>query len=154
MILLDKNLEEFFMEELRKTQQNSSLFIADDLEFYLATLLSKFVIHDKELDGFNTPLALIHKRALESTAAQRIEIYRQLGDYSLYVGGYFSESLEKKVVGLDYYVSMGSAAYESVSSLTKKSHIESLYRRLAEQFDILVFLLNQLAKEKPQSLGA
>ena len=70
----------------------------------------------------------------------------------MYVGGFFSKSLDKKVVGLDYYIAMGSAAYNSVSSLSSASQMESLYKKLAEEFDLLIYLLNQMAKEKPHKV--
>ena len=158
MILLDINPEEFFVGELQKAQKDHSIFITKELEYYLAQLLSSFAYpkskHASRTNIFETPLALVHKRALESEPKDRIKLYRELGDHSLYVGGFFSESLDKKVVGLDYYIAMGSAAYNSVSSLSSASQMESLYKKLAEEFDLLIYLLNQIAKEKPHKRGA
>ena len=158
MILLDINPEEFFVGELQKAQKEHSILIAKELEYYLAQLLASFAYpkssYANRSNIFETPLALVHKRALESEPRDRIKLYRELGDHSLYVGGFFSESLDKKVVGLDYYIAMGSAAYKSVSSLSSASQMESLYEKLSEEFDLLIYLLNQIAKEKPHESGA
>lgn len=152
MIILDKNPEEYFFDELQQAQRTHSIYLSKDLEYYLAQLLSSFAYakpyQANATNIFETPLALIHQKALESKPSESIRLYKQLGDQSLYVGGFFVKSLEKKVVGIDYYIAMGSAAYSSVSTLSNTEQLGSLYKKLSEEFDLLVYLLNQMAKEK------
>ena len=89
MILLDINPEEFFTRA-SKSSERPLIFITKELEYYLAQLLSSFAYpkskHASRTNIFETPLALVHKRALESEPKDRIKLYRELGDHSLYVG--------------------------------------------------------------------
>ena len=39
---------------------------------------------------------------------------RYLGDFSLFTSGFFSDSLSRRAVDVDYYVSMGEFAYGSL----------------------------------------
>ncbi|MCS6837549.1 MAG: hypothetical protein NZ480_01765, partial [Bdellovibrionaceae bacterium] len=70
-----------------------------------------------------------------------------LGDYSLYVAGFFSESLQRKLVDIDYYVNMGRMAFLSLSDLTKIDTHGYVYRSLGQQFVKWVDVLNCVAEK-------
>ena len=69
LIILDKP-KEYFFDELQKAQRKHSIYLPKDLEYYLAQLLSSFA-YAKPYQAnapniFETPLALVHQKALES----------------------------------------------------------------------------------------
>jgi hypothetical protein len=66
-------------------------------------------------DEGGEPLALRLRRALESGGMEQRARLRNLGDFSLFTSGFFSDSLNRRSVDLDYYVSMGEYAYGSLS---------------------------------------
>jgi hypothetical protein len=70
---------------------------------------------------------------------------KKLGDVSLYVAGFFGDSLSRKLVDTDYYASMGGRAYGALSRLHQRATLGQLYLELAEKFVRLVDLLAEVA---------
>jgi hypothetical protein len=86
--------------------------------------------------------------ALEETRPeQRALRLRQLGDFSLYVAGFFTDSLSRKLVDVDYYIGMGGAAYENVARLEEKRARAILFAELAGKFPQFVDVLAQVSEE-------
>jgi hypothetical protein len=90
---------------------------AGDLtEYYLVNLLCQYVRLDPAAhadDG--EPLAVRLARALQTGGTEQRARLRSLGDFSLFTTGFFSDSLSRSRVDVDYYVSMGAYAYGSLS---------------------------------------
>jgi hypothetical protein len=63
---------------------------------------------------------------------QRLRL-RSLGDFSLFVSGFFSDSFQRKLVDVDYYVSMGEYAYGSLSRHDEDAFCE-VFSELAQKF--------------------
>ena len=81
-------------------------------------MLCRFVRPDRGLrfsDDAGEPLALRLGRALGSGGVEQRARLRYLGDFSLFTSGFFSDSLNRRAVDVDYYVSMGEFAYGSLS---------------------------------------
>ncbi len=111
------SLREFFKHLLDEVIARQRVVIAELTEFYLVNLLSEFAAADKlfaqEEDGRkeHEALAILYHRALQQDREERIRTLRRLGDVSLYRAGFFSGSLQASVVGPDYFIQMGGAAY-------------------------------------------
>ena len=149
---------DFFREKISDAASTLQLNLTDELEFYLVNLLCDFInpenLNLDELDLLDTPLALLHKRAIESSPDMQIRIYKKLGDISLYVTGYFQDSLYRKTVDADYYISMGSGAYRRISHLMQNHHRDEhftrIYGDLSREFRNLVALVTELADDLPK----
>ena len=61
------------------------------------------------------PLAFRLGRALETGGSEQRARLRSLGDFSLFMSGFFSDSFRRSLVDVDYYKSMGEYAYGSLS---------------------------------------
>ena len=103
--------------------------------YYLVNLLCGFVRSDRRVpfvdDG--DPLAVRLGRALESGGLEQRARLRNLGDFSLFVSGFFPDSLHRRVVDVDYYVSMGEYAYGSLSRRDEDAFGE-VFAELAGKF--------------------
>ena len=95
------------------------------------------------LDGFGRgaePLAFRLARALDNGgSAQRAQL-RSLGDFSLFVSGFFADSFPRRTVDIDYYVSMGEYAYGSLSRQDRDAFAEvfgELSRKFVGYTDVL-----------------
>ncbi len=73
------------------------------------------------------------------------ELLKKLGDRTLYISGFFSESLNRSLVDLDYYSSMGTSAYRTLSISENKC--SSLYNEMSIRFHDLVSVLNFISHE-------
>ena len=59
---------------------------------------------------------------------------KQVGDTSLYVAGFFAESLTRSLVDVDYYVGIGQSAYAQLArSLGGHHSLTEIYGELARE---------------------
>lgn len=148
--------EEYFREQLQSAVKSHKVNLCTDLEYYLVHLLCNFISPKKivvDKDEYcltDVPLALILKKAVEAEPAEKEMLYRTLGDASLYVSGFFQNFFNRKTVDLDYFVSIGSAAYFSVSSLSARGHQNKkrseLFENLANNFHQFVDLVSHISE--------
>ncbi len=138
--------QDYFRELVTDAMGRQKVSAQPETEFYLVNLLNQFIKTDRlymrDADGSarEEPLALMVKEALEeqSTAAQT-QRFKHIGDVSLYVGGYFQDSLNRKLVDVDYYIDMGGAAYQRVAARTAEEEIlRAVYEELAAKFAAFV----------------
>ena len=101
----------------------------------------------------DTPLALMLKTAEEAPPSKSLRIFKTLGDTSLYFAGFFQDFFKSKTYNVDYYMSMGSTAYNRVSDVMKSQHgdsdFASMYRDLSSQFDNLVDIVSEVSDSRP-----
>lgn len=148
-VILSADLGNFFRGEVTEATQSLGIKLSEDTEYYLVNLLCEFSRSGAALRPGDEPLAFIYKRALEAETYERISILKNLGDLALYVGGFFAEFIERSLVDLDYYISMGGAAYNSLSDIMghqpQGENFARLYETLAKRFASLVDILMAIA---------
>ncbi|CAN5383987.1 hypothetical protein BH23ACI1_BH23ACI1_02340 [soil metagenome] len=133
-LLQEQSPAEYFKEMVDAALARQHLRAGDLTSYYLVNLLCRFVRLDARTateDGL--PLALRLARALDSAGMEQRERLRQLGDFSLFFAGFFSDSLQRRAVDLDYYVSMGEYAYGSLSRRDADRFAE-VFKELAGKF--------------------
>ena len=104
--------------------------------YYLVNLLCRFMRPDARIpfaDDSREPLALRLARALESGGIEQRARLRNLGDFSLFMSGFFSDSFRRSLVDVDYYKSMGEYAYGSLSRRDEDTFCE-VFAELARKF--------------------
>jgi hypothetical protein len=115
-ILREQTPAEYFKELVSSALARQHLQAADLTEYYLVNLLCQYVRLDVGVDAeHGEPLAVRLARALQSDGSEQRARLRSLGDFSLFMSGFFSESFARRLVDVDYYVSMGEYAYGSLS---------------------------------------
>ncbi len=146
---------DFFREQICTAASDLRMELDEHLEFYLVNLLCEFINPaqlqiDESMDVLDTPLALILKKALESTPSTQIKVYKRLGDTSLYVAGYFQDFFNRRTYDADYYIAMGVAAYERTSVLMRNHrndvHFASIYAELSQEFRKLVAIIGNVSE--------
>lgn len=73
-------------------------------------------------------------KALNAETLQRSEMLKRLADRALYVSGFFSDSLQRKLVDVDYYAEIGVSAYSVLADSSKEDTTSRVYREFAERF--------------------
>jgi hypothetical protein len=104
---LERSVEAFFRDEVDRAFRDEGLAPGVMVEHYVVQLLAGYAAHSIE----STPLALRMADAVDAPPRERRKKLRAIGDTSLYVSGFWGESLEEAVVDVDYYVEMGGSAY-------------------------------------------
>lgn len=150
----NNNLQEFFFGRVHEAAEALDFRAKDDTIHYLINLLALFGRTDQCLNSeklnIDKPLALMLADVQASTnKIERNNILRQLGDVALFISGFFSDSLNRKVVDIDYYVAMGGSAYGSLSSGLRGTQsapaLGPVFDELSEKFVGCVDLLSEVS---------
>lgn len=152
------SLIDFFRDELVAALESQGVDTSEETEAYLVHLLDGYCRLDDEKAeevGFSKPAALLLEEAMHSEGEKRIEAYRRLGDASLYSCGFFTDHLERRGLGDDYYRRVGRAAYSSLSdwmNLKQPGGIfDMIYRELTAKFDDVVGAFRVLGEQMAPS---
>ena len=126
---------EYFKDLVASSLARQHLRAADLTEYYLVNLLCQFIRLDRTAPAgeSNEPLAVRLARALRSGGSEQRARLRSLGDFSLFMTGFFPDSFRRRLVDVDYYVSMGEYAYGSLARLDEDAFSE-VFTELASKF--------------------
>jgi len=134
---------EFFKDLVDGALAHQRITAGELTSFYVVNLLAGFLRRPAEED--DAPLAFRVARALESGGSQQRVSLREIGDLSLFMSGFFSDSLRRKVVDVDYYVSIGGWAYNALSRFDSDT-LSPVYGELAEKFVDFVDVLSEVSE--------
>ena len=145
---------EYFKELVDGALTNQRLATQELTAFYVVQLLTSFLQRPlgSQLDE-GKPLAVRLAQALESGGAQQRASLRQIGDVSLFISGFFSDSLHRKLVDVDYYVSIGGCAYNTLSRVETDT-FASVFAELGEKFVGFVDVLSEVSERTSCSSNA
>lgn len=155
-LILDTDIQAFFQDKVANAAQNQRLEASQDTLHYVVNLLTTFT-HSQELfettpDGtMIRPLAAFYADALAAkTHEERHHALKRLGDIALFIAGVFADSLNRKLVDVDYYIAMGGNAYGFLSETVQKSLRWRLhgpvFDELSAKFGHFVDLLDEVSE--------
>lgn len=128
-------LAEYFRQQLKS---ESDAHPDEETRWYLGNLLERFsrnealFSYDEGELGIR-PLALLYGDALQNPhERERCQLLRQLGDQSLFLGALFPEHYARKGIQRDYFIGMGSGAYDYLSGHARE--LRSVFAELAGSF--------------------
>jgi hypothetical protein len=124
----------------------SKIYIVDLLEHYMVAK-NLFPVEDESGKRKRETLAEIFLRAHNSTPPVKFDLLKKLGDSSLYISGFFGDSLTRKIVDLDYYVDMGGTAYASLANYASDENASALYGEFSKKFSAFVDVLTYISQE-------
>jgi len=150
-ILSSQSLRDFFRDLLSRAIENQRASVQPFIELYLVNLLHEFLaseaLYVQAEDGSwqQKPLAFLLKDALEEAGPSRVRLLKRLGDTSLFISGFFPDSLARRssLVDVDYYIAMGGRAYDAVA---RHALERSLWAELSDKFRLLVDILNEVSE--------
>src|SRR5438874_9966383 len=150
-VLSPQSVREFFRDLLQRALENQRARVQPFTELYVVNLLHEFLaseaLYVQGDDGTwqQKPLAFLLKEALEEAGPARVRMLKRLGDTSLFISGFFPDSLTRRssLVDVDYYIAMGGRAYDAVA---RHAMERSLWEELADKFRLLVDLLNEVSE--------
>jgi hypothetical protein len=112
---VEASVEAFFRDEVDRAFRSKGLSPGVTVEHYIVHLLAGYAAHPID----DAPLALQLASAVEAPPRERRRQLRHIGDTSLYVSGFWGESLEEAAIDVDYYVEMGAIAYGELARLAR-----------------------------------
>lgn len=147
--VLETNLFDYFHERVEDARTARGGRLSPDTGLYLANLLVDRARTDRPAPA-ETTLAELHARAAHAAPTEQARTYRELGDRTLYVLGYFAASLRRKTVGPSYYAAMGAAAYhrlDHVLALWFSRAFGEVFDELARHFDTAVAVVDAVREQ-------
>jgi len=155
-LILDTDIKAFFQDKVETAATNQRLEVSEDSLHYVVNLLTTFS-HSRELfeptpDGPMIPtLASCYAEAVSApTTEQRHHALKRLGDLALFIAGVFTDSLNRKLVDVDYYIAMGGNAYGFLSETARNSlrwrFHGPVFDELSAKFKAFVDLLDEVTE--------
>jgi len=144
-VTLANSVEEFFHQAVTDALSAVDLDASEPAGWYLVGLLGEFTTARLT----DEPLGIKLAKAGHSpgTPGERVRALKEVGDTSLYVAGFFAESLTHSLIDVDYYVGIGQSAYTQLArSLGASKSIAEVYQELAAKFPRFVDALAALRK--------
>jgi hypothetical protein len=142
-VTLAASVDEFFHEVVTDALSAVDLHASEPASWYLVGLLGDMT-RGRLTDE---PLGVKLAQTTISDSAERVRSLKQVGDTSLYVAGFFAESLNRSLVDVDYYVSVGQSAYAQLArSLGGQHSLTEVYGELAEKFPQFVDVIALIRK--------
>lgn len=149
-----QDLRDYFRDSVDTAIDKQGVDVDPHAAHYVVNLLTLYSrsdeLYEDHGDAYGLrPLAMMMADASDarSPAARNCSLQR-IGDVALFIAGFFADGLANKVVDLDYYISMGGSAYGSLSDemsgSTRGKVFAGIYRELAEKFQIVVDVLNEV----------
>src|SRR5262245_35982485 len=148
-------IEAFFHDAIDRALRDQGVEASTLTEHYLVQLLASYASHPID----DAPVGVKLLEALDSGPRERRGRLREVGDTSLFVSGFWSESLARKVVDVDYYIDLGGSAYGALARVGEgwaRDPYGDVYGTLATKFarfvDVLAIVSQRLMPTGPQDV--
>lgn len=152
-LLQEQTPAEFFKDHIESAMARQRLAATGLTAYYLVDLLCRFTRPDSRIpfnDDSHAPLALRLARALDAGGMEQRARLRNLADFSLFMSGFYSDSLRRRAVDVDYYVSMGEFAYVRLSRREADAFGE-VYAELGRKFVPFMDVLTDISERTGQT---
>jgi hypothetical protein len=140
------SVAEYFHEVVTEAIRNQGVDTSETAEYYLVNLLAAFAKSPVD----DEPLALKISAAVLASPDERMRQLKDVGDTSLYVSGFFADSLNRRLVDVDYYIEIGGRAYGELARqfrVYRNSEVGAVYVELHEKFPRFVDVLAEISEK-------
>ena len=144
-IFRNESPTEYFRELVESALQHQHVAAGQLTSFYLVNLLSGFVHLDRSAAPDDEPLGVRLAKALQAAGVQQRDGLRRVGDLSLFISGFFSDSLTRRLVDVDYYIQLGELAYGSLARHGDEA-LGDVFDELAGRFPAFVDVLCEISE--------
>jgi hypothetical protein len=137
---------EYFRDLVDAAMKRQHLAVRELTSFYLVNLLTGFVHFDRTAaPPEDEALGIRFVKALQAAGARQRDELRHVGDLSLFIAGFFADSLTRGLVDIDYYMSLGEYAYGSLARQGDAS-FSDVFDELSGKFAAFVDVLGEVSE--------
>lgn len=157
-IITASTLQGFFFEGLNELNKKSLCPVPESIIFYSSEVLDKFSLSHKffEISEGKVREKILGLKLLEAMQMSKEEqkrTYKEVADMSLLVCGYFSESVNNKIVDTNYYAQLGKMAYGHLNSMSPSFlDIPCFYSMVSTCFESMTMLMSNFASKNRTGL--
>jgi hypothetical protein len=137
-VRVETSLPDYFRRRLHRYAGRLRPPPQEDTLWYLGEMMHRFSRSDHFFDYHegrpgNRPLALLYGDAhAAANQRERCLLLQRLGDMALFLGAFFPERYARRGIRRDYFVGMGSAAYDYLAGQARQNR--HIYRELTRSF--------------------
>lgn len=137
---------DYFRDLVESAMQNQHVSAQELTTFYVVNLLAAFVRFDRSpAAGDDEALGIRFVRAIQAAGVAQRDGLRKVGDTSLFISGFFSDSLNRRLVDVDYYIQLGEQAYGSLARQGDRA-LGDVFDELAGRFTTFVDVLGEVSE--------
>jgi hypothetical protein len=138
---------EYFRDLVLAAMEHQHLVAGELTSFYIVNLLTGFVHIDADrARAGDEPLGIRLAKALQAAGVAQRDGLREVGDQSLFISGFFADSLNRSLVDIDYYIQLGERAYGSLARRGDDAFVD-VFDELAEKFSAFVDVLGEVSEQ-------
>ena len=154
--IVSESPAEVFREMVGEALARQRVRASEPTAFYLVHLLTEFV-HTRRLFPADAPgsptLVELLAEALGSAPSARLTAFRRMGDFALFVAGFFTDSLSRSLVDVDYYAAMGGGAYANASRLSMSLDSREIFEELSSRFVRFMDVISEVGERTQIAAG-
>ena len=152
-LVLETSLQSFFFDELTRVNQKSSRPLPKETVYYSSLVLDHY---GESVKYFETVEGKVREKVLgvklleschlpRGTQAREL---RDIGDTALFLCGFFSDSLNGKIIDTSYYQQIGRSAYKRLNDLIPDAYeTPSFFAKLSNSFAGVTMLMNVVSEK-------
>lgn len=147
-IMAASSIRDFFKEAVHAALKDQPYRPHEATASYLVDLLCNHTESSKV--DLNQALALLMAKSQQALPSESVGALKKVGDQSLYVSGFFSDSLRRSRLDPDYYVVLGGTAYQRLSGVLGRhgdTKLVLVYSELAHEFTRFVKVLSDIKNQ-------
>ncbi|MGE5360198.1 MAG: hypothetical protein ACM3NQ_14370 [Bacteroidales bacterium] len=145
-IIRHESAVEYFKEMVEAALDHQHVTTGEMTTCYLVNLLADFALRRWSAGADERrPLGVQLLEALEQAGAAKTTQLRDVGDRSLFISGFFADSLKRQLADVDYYAALGVRAYVSLS-YAADSTVGPVFAELAHKFVSFVDVLAEVSE--------
>lgn len=147
----------YFRQTLKDALDERKIATFPFVESYLVEILEHYILsanlyEESQANGKKTQKTLAETMLMAASAPPRVrfDLLKGMGDRALYISGFFGDSLQRKIVDIDYYMEMGASAYASLSKEIEEDTFAKLYHEIAHKFNLFVDAFHLMSRKTIQ----
>ena len=145
-LVRSESATEYFRELVESAMQHQKVAARELTSFYVVNMLTGFIHLDRSAGADDQPLAVTFAKALQAAGIAQRDGLRKVGDLSLFISGFFSDSLNRGLVDVDYYIQLGGSAYGSLARQAPGDTFGDVFDELSEKFSNFVDVLTEVSE--------
>lgn len=156
--VLESSLQYYFYSQLQEFNEKSQEPLPNEAIYYSSMVMDRFGESGNyfEISEGKVKDKVLGIKLLQSSNMPREEKKRTLkdiGDTALVICGFFSDSLNKKILDTKYYQDLGQMAYRHLNAEVPSAYdVQSFFQLLSMRFDQLATVMS-LVSEKTLGQG-
>lgn len=147
-IILSESLKSYFFDQLRELNRKSLCPVPEETIYYSSEVLERcafsqefFRFEDGKVRHKILGLELLE--ASQYSLEKKRRTYKDIGDTALVMTGYFSKSMNDKILSSDYYMRLGQLAYQRLDNEQPRLFdIPCFYKVMATCFESLAQMMS------------